>query len=42
MVIKARRLRLARDLACMGKMRNKYILVGKSEGKKPLGLYRHV
>jgi hypothetical protein len=37
-VIKSRRLRWARSIARMGKLRNAYnILVGKPEGKRPLG-----
>jgi hypothetical protein len=37
-VIKSRRMRWAGHIACMGKMRNAYnILVGKPEGKRPLG-----
>jgi hypothetical protein len=36
-VTKARRMRWAGHVACMGEMRNAYnILVGKSEGKRPL------
>jgi hypothetical protein len=37
-VMKSRRVRWARHVARMGEMRNAYIiLVGKSEGKRPLG-----
>jgi hypothetical protein len=37
-VIKSRRMGLAWHVACMGKKRNAYrVLVGKPEGKKPLG-----
>jgi hypothetical protein len=36
-VIKSRRIRWARHVARMGDVRNSYkILIGKSEGKKPL------
>jgi hypothetical protein len=36
--IKSRRMRWARHVACMGEGRNMYrVLVGKPEGKKPLG-----
>jgi hypothetical protein len=42
MVIKSRRMRWTRHVARMGKMKNAYnILVGKSEGKIPLGRPRH-
>jgi hypothetical protein len=41
-VIKSRRIRWAENVACMGAKRNSYnILVGKPEGKKPLGRPRH-
>jgi hypothetical protein len=41
-VIKARRLRWAGHVAHVGEMRNAYkTLVGKREGKKPLGRPRH-
>jgi len=41
-VIKPRRMRWARHIACVGEMRNAYnILVGKPEGKRPLGRPRH-
>jgi hypothetical protein len=37
-MIKSRRMRWARHVARMGKKRNAYrILVGKAEGKRPLG-----
>jgi hypothetical protein len=37
-VIKLRRMRPAREVACMGEKRGIYsILVGKPEGKRPLG-----
>jgi hypothetical protein len=37
-VIKSRRMRLARHVARMGEKRNVYrLLVGKPEGKRPLG-----
>jgi hypothetical protein len=40
--IKSRRLRWAGHVACMGEERNVYrVLVGKSEGKRPLGRPRH-
>jgi hypothetical protein len=35
-------MRWAGHIACMGEMRNAYnILVGKREGKTPLGKHRH-
>jgi len=38
MVTKSRRIRCAGHVSRMGKMRNAYnILIGKSEGKRPLG-----
>jgi hypothetical protein len=38
-VIKTRRMRWARHVARMGEMRGVYsVLVGKSEGKRPLGI----
>jgi hypothetical protein len=38
MVIKSRTMRMAEHVARMGKMRNAYkILVGKPEGRRPLG-----
>jgi hypothetical protein len=41
-VIISRRMRLVGQVACMGKMKNVYsILVGKSEGKRPLVRPRH-
>jgi hypothetical protein len=41
-VIKARRMRWARHVACMGEVRNTYsILVGKPEGRRLLGRPRH-
>jgi hypothetical protein len=41
-MIKARRMRWARHVARMGAKRNAYrILVGKPEGKRPLGRSRH-
>jgi hypothetical protein len=41
-VIKSRRMRLAGHVALMGERRGIYrILVGKSEGKRPLGRPRH-
>jgi len=40
-VIKSSRMRLVRHVARMGYMRNAYkILVGKPEGKRPLGIPR--
>jgi hypothetical protein len=40
-VIKSWRMRWAGHVECMGEMRNGYnILVGKSEGKRPLGRSR--
>jgi hypothetical protein len=37
-IIKSRRMRWAGHVACMGEKRNAYILlVGKPEGKRPLG-----
>jgi hypothetical protein len=37
-VIKARRMRWARHVACTGEVRGAYnILVGKNEGRRPLG-----
>jgi hypothetical protein len=37
-MIRSRKMRLARHVTCMGESRNPYrILVGKPEGKKPLG-----
>jgi hypothetical protein len=40
--IKSRRMRWAGNVARMGEMRNTYsILVGKPEGKRPLGRPRH-
>jgi hypothetical protein len=41
-VIKSRRMRWLSHVAWMGEMRNTYgILVGKLEGKRPLGRPRH-
>jgi hypothetical protein len=41
-VIKARMMRWARHVACMGEVRGAYnILVGKPEGRRPLGRPRH-
>jgi hypothetical protein len=41
-VIKYRKIRWAGHVTCMGERRGVYIvLVGKSEGKKPLGRLRH-
>jgi hypothetical protein len=41
-MIKSRRMRLAGHVARLGEKRNAYkILVGKSEGKRPLGRSRH-
>jgi hypothetical protein len=41
-VIKSRRMRWTEHMACMGEMRNAYnILVGKPEGKRPLGRPTH-
>jgi len=41
-VILSRRMRWARSVSLMGEMRNAYeILVGKSEGKCPVGRSRH-
>jgi hypothetical protein len=37
MVIKARRMRWAGHVARMGEMRDVYILVGRPEGRRPLG-----
>ena len=40
-VIKSRRLRWAGHIACTGKRRGVYrVLVGKSEGKRPLGRFK--
>jgi hypothetical protein len=40
-MIKSRMMRLAGNLASMGAKRNAYrVLVGKPEGKRPLGRYR--
>jgi hypothetical protein len=37
-VIKSRRMKRARHVACMGKKRNAYkVLLGKPEGKTPFG-----
>jgi hypothetical protein len=41
-VIKARRMRWAGHVACMGEVRAAYnILVGRPEGRRPLGRPRH-
>ena len=41
-VIKSRRMRWAGHVACMGEERGAYrVLVGKPEGKRPLGRPRH-
>jgi len=41
-VIKFRKMRWARHIACTGESRGVYrILVGKLEGKRPLGRQRH-
>jgi hypothetical protein len=41
-IIKSRRIRLAGHVARMGEKRNVYrLLVGRSEGKRPLGRPRH-
>jgi hypothetical protein len=41
-VIKSRRMRRAEHVACMGEIRDAYrFLVGKSEGKRPLGRPSH-
>jgi hypothetical protein len=41
-MIKSRRMRCAGHVACMGEKRNAYrILVGKPEGRRPLGRPRH-
>jgi hypothetical protein len=41
-MIRSRRMRLARHIACMRPKRNEYrVLVGKQERKKPLGTPRH-
>ena len=41
-VIKSGRMRLAGHVACMGERRGLYlVLVGKPEGKRPLGRRRH-
>jgi hypothetical protein len=40
--MKSRRLRWAGHIACMGKRRGAYkVLVGKPEGRRPLGRPRH-
>jgi hypothetical protein len=40
--IKSRRMRCAGQVACIGKERNVYrVLMGKPEGKRPLGRPRH-
>jgi hypothetical protein len=39
-MIKSRRMRWAGHAACIGKMRNSYNLIGKPEGKRPLGKYK--
>jgi hypothetical protein len=42
-MVKSRRMRWAGHVARMGEMRNAYrILVGKLEGKRPLGRPRHM
>ena len=39
-VVKSRRMRWAEHVACMGESRGEYrVLVGKPEGKRPLGRY---
>jgi hypothetical protein len=41
-MIKSKRMRWTRHIACMGKMRNAYnILVGKPDKNRPLGRPRH-
>jgi len=41
-MIRARRMRWVGHVACMGEKRNaEGVLVGKSEGKRPSGRYRH-
>jgi hypothetical protein len=40
-VIKARRMRWVGQVARMGVVRNAYILVGRPEGRRPLGRPRH-
>jgi hypothetical protein len=41
-ILKARRMRWMGHVACMGERRGAYrVLVGKSEGKRPLGRPRH-
>jgi hypothetical protein len=41
-IFKLRRMRWAEHVSCLGEMRNVYIiLVGKPEGKRPLGRPRH-
>jgi hypothetical protein len=41
-IMKSRRVRWVGHAACMGLLRNAYrILVGKTEGKRPLGRPRH-
>jgi hypothetical protein len=41
-IIKSRRMRWAGHVARMGNMRNEYrILMGKPEGRRPLGIRRH-
>jgi hypothetical protein len=43
MQIKSRRMRWAGHVACMGDERNVYkVLMGKTEGKIPLGIPRHI
>jgi hypothetical protein len=42
-VIKARRMRWVGHVTCMGEVRGAYnILVGKPEGRRPLGRPRHI
>jgi hypothetical protein len=40
-VIKSRKMGWVRHVAWMEEMRNAYVLVGKAEGKRPLGRPRH-
>jgi hypothetical protein len=40
-MIKSRRMKWAGHIACMGERRGTYrVLVGKTEGKRPLGIHR--
>jgi hypothetical protein len=42
MVMQSRRRRWARDVACIGKMINVMILIGKTEGKKPVEVSKNI